>query len=706
MAQVQDEFDKAGKQPGVQVWRIEDMGKLVPIPVEEYGNFYTGDTYIVLHTMERNHHIYLWKGAETSQDESGAGVILTIQMDDYLQRPAVQVMVCQGHEPSSFVSLFRQGPHGKNGIKFLKGGKESAFNDVETNLVDVQRLLHVKGRRSIRATEREFSWLSFNTGDSFIIDLGEKIYVWSGSESNAFERMKCTMIAKDIRDSERAGRGSVENILEGEEPEVVIELLGPKPDLPPGTSDKAADKRKIKDESGEMEIELVADKSPFDQDSLAQDNCFILDSGSDIHVWIGKEADTEERVAAIKRAQQFVSQKNCSKETSIYVQKGGSEDATFKQFFPDWLDKDETTDPTKPVNRGRIAQVEQIPFDAEALHDNKKMAAQHGMVDDGSGEIWRVEGDDKKLVDPSTYGQFFGGDCYLVLYTYTDDGRKKHIIYTWQGLNCSQDELAASAILTVYLDDSMNGAPTQVRVPQGKEPAHLVSLFKDRTLVIHLGGTSRDQAEDSPAGSTRLFHIRQSSTKVGRAVEVEPTATCLNTNDVFVLKTPESLFLWKGKGSNEEELEAAEYVANMLGGSLTDVEENQEPDEFWEALGGKKPYQTSRALRNIVIPPRLFGCSNKTGRLIAEEVAEVFQQLDLAPDDVMLLDTWDQVNHITSADYLSSDPAGRKDIPITIVKQGEEPLTFTGWFQAWNPDAWDNTFLDNIQRHKALKKKK
>lgn len=40
------------------------------------------------------------------------------------------------------------------------------------------------------------------------------------------------------------------------------------------------------------------------------------------------------------------------------------------------------------------------------------------------------------------------------------------------------------------------------------------------------------------------------------------------------------------------------------------------PAEFWSALGGKKEYQTSKSLQNMVKPPRLFGCSNKTGRLI------------------------------------------------------------------------------------------
>lgn len=46
-------------------------------------------------------------------------------------------------------------------------------------------------------------------------------------------------------------------------------------------------------------------------------------------------------------------------------------------------------------------------------------------------QIWRVEGNGKVAVDPSTYGQFYGGDCYLLLYSYDAGGPEKHIIYTW-----------------------------------------------------------------------------------------------------------------------------------------------------------------------------------------------------------------------------------------------------------------------------------
>uniref|UniRef100_A0A8C5CET0 Scinderin like a n=1 Tax=Gadus morhua TaxID=8049 RepID=A0A8C5CET0_GADMO len=717
------EFQIAGKKPGLQVWRLEKMD-LKPVPSEAYGYFFTGDSYILLYTTKApSYYIHMWLGSESSADEQGAAAIFATQMDEFLGGGPQQFREVQGYESNRFMGYF------KNGVQYKKGGAASGFKHVKTNDVTAKRLLHLKGRRIIRATEVEMSWDSFNNNDCFIIDLGKDIYQWCGSKCNRYERLKSTTVAIGIRDNERSGRSDLHMVDEGDESDEIIEVLGPKPDIPDGSKDDEADRASkrtatlymvISDATGSMKATLVSEASPFKQADLLLTECYLLDNQADkkLFVWKGPSANAAERNAAMNAAQQYIKQKNYPMHTQIQILPGGGESTLFKQFFCDWKAKYDTTGPGEAYTIGSIAVVEQIPFDATALHNNQAMAAQHNMVDDGSGEvkIWRVEEGEKVAVEQSSYGQFFGGDCYLILYSYSLGGRRQHIIYIWQGLKCSQGELTASAFLTVTLDDEMGGTPVQVRVTQGQEPAHLVSLFKEKPMMLFLGGTSRKGGQSQP-GSTRLFHIRRSTTGATRAVEVEPSAAFLNTNDVFVLKSEGSAFMWRGLGSTEEEEAAAKYVADYLGGSLKEVKEGGEPAAFWSALGGKKEYQTSKSLQNMVKPPRLFGCSNKTGRLIAEEVPGELTQMDLAPDDIMLLDTWDQIflwigkdaNDVEkkgapkiATDYVSSDPSGRGPIPVTTIKQGSEPPTFTGWFQAWDPKMGDNSRDVLSRRRSAL----
>lgn len=60
------EFEKAGQQPGLQVWRIENFD-LVAVPENLYGGFYTGDAYVVLNTIKQRsgslqYDLHFWLG--------------------------------------------------------------------------------------------------------------------------------------------------------------------------------------------------------------------------------------------------------------------------------------------------------------------------------------------------------------------------------------------------------------------------------------------------------------------------------------------------------------------------------------------------------------------------------------------------------------------------------------------------------------------
>lgn len=56
------EFENAGKKAGLQVWRVEKMD-LKPVPSELHGNFFTGDSYIVLYTTSPpSYNVHSWIG--------------------------------------------------------------------------------------------------------------------------------------------------------------------------------------------------------------------------------------------------------------------------------------------------------------------------------------------------------------------------------------------------------------------------------------------------------------------------------------------------------------------------------------------------------------------------------------------------------------------------------------------------------------------
>nr|AAU88242.1 ubiquitous gelsolin [Danio rerio] len=717
------EFERAGKEPGLQVWRIEKFD-LVAVPENLYGGFYTGDAYLVLKTIKQTsgnlqYDLHFWLGDYCTQDESGSAAIFTVQMDDYLGGKPIQYREVQGHESKAFLGYF------KKGLQYMQGGVASGFKHVVTNEVVMQRVLQVKGRRVVRATEVPVSWDSFNQGDCFILDLGNEIYQWCGSKSNRFEKLKATQLAKGIRDNERSGRARVYVCDEGVEREKMLEVLGEKPDLPEGASDdvkadasnrKMAKLYKVSDASGDMAIALVAAENPFTQSALESSDCFILDHGSDgkIFVWKGKDANMEERKAAMKTADEFIKKMGYPKHTQVQISpRNGAKHPFLKQFFKNWRDVDQTEGMGVHIVSNSIAKIEKVPFRCltSARFTSNGRPTWNDRQRQWRKQIWRIEGSDKVPVDPSTYGQFYGGDSYIILYSYRHGGRQGHIIYIWQGADSTQDEIGASAILGAQLDDELGGGPVQVRVVQGKEPAHLISLFGGQPMVVHKGGTSREGGQTAPA-ETRLFQVRSNSAGCTRAVEIDAVSSNLNSNDAFVLVTPAASFIWVGQGASDIEKHGAQQLCGILGVSPSELSEGGEDGGFWDALGGKADYRTSSRLKDKMNahPPRLFACSNKTGRFIIEEVPGEMTQEDLATDDVMILDTWDQVfvwigneahdeekmEAMTSAaQYIQTDPANRDPrTAIVKIKQGFEPPTFTGWFLGWDHDYWSTDPLE------------
>ncbi|CDQ57862.1 unnamed protein product [Oncorhynchus mykiss] len=708
--------------PGLQIWRIEAL-EMVPFPSKAYGNFYEGDSYIILYVSNQcnmnssfTYDIHFWLGKDTSNDEQGAAAIYTTMMDEHLGGVAVQHREAQGYESDTFRGYFKQG------IIYKKGGVASGMKQVETNTYNIRRLLHVKGKKHVVAGEVDMSWSSFNKGDVFLLDLGNLIIQWNGPKSNRMEKLKGMTLAKDIRDRERGGRAQV-SVVEGDDEKsseeamkLMKQHLGETrrdirdciaPDNIVDQKLKSSVKLfHISDAQGNLVVQEVAVK-PLTQDLLNHEDCFLLDQGGTrIFIWKGKKASKTERSESLDKAEAYKKAKGYPISTYIEMVNDGAESAVFKQLFQRWTVKGQTVGMGTTSSTGKIAKVEQIKFDATSMHARPDLAAQQKMVDDGTGEaeVWRLEDSELVPVDRKWLGHFYGGDCYLILYKYEVSNRSHYMLYMWQGRHATTGELAASAFQAVNIDRQYNGEPVQVRVPMGKEPLHLMAIFKGKMVVYEEGSSRVNSKHVQPA--VRLFHIHGTNEFNTRAIEVPARSSSLNSNDVFVLSTDTCCYLWYGKGCSGDEREMGKSLADIISRREKQViAEGQEPAHFWVNLGGKSQYADSKRLQeeHTNITPRLFECSNQTGRFLATEITN-FNQDDLDEDDIMLLDIWDMVflwigkgaNQIekdnvvpTAQEYLKSHPGGRDvDTPIVMIKQGFEPPTFTGWFHAWDPHMW------------------
>ncbi|CAO1422019.1 unnamed protein product, partial [Diamesa serratosioi] len=736
-------FAAAGRVKGLEIWRIENF-EPIPYPKSDYGKFYTGDSYIVLNTVESKNKVlswdvHFWLGLETTQDEAGTAAIMTVQLDDVLNGAPVQHREVQDHESTLFLNYF------KPGVRYMPGGVASGFKKTEINAGGDKRLFQVKGKKNIRVRQVDLSVSAMNKGDCFILDNGNNIYVYVGQKSKRVEKMKAISAANQIRDQDHNGRSSVHIVDEysnQRDSEEFFEILGSGspsqvPDESTSEDDEAFERSDalgvalytVSDATGALKVDPIATK-PLKQEMLNTNDCFILDTGSGIYVWVGKKATAEEKSQSLSRAQGFLKTKKYPTWTKVTRIVEGAESAPFKQYFFTWRDRGATHNRLiRAANDDDSETSDNVEFDPSIFHQLKKSGgrALGFMPDNGEGdaEVWRVEDMELKPVAPENYGFFFGGDSYVIKYEYKNKrGGHGFIIYYWQGLQSSIDEKSSAAIHAVRLDNELNGKAVQVRVVQGFEPRHFLKIFKGK-IITFTGGKASGfknlrEHDTYDVDGTRLFRIRGTCAEDVRATQMPETSVSLASDDAFILETPATTYIWYGNGASVFEKEMASSVSKSVSPDREAqvIEEGDEPAEFWDALGGKGDYDTEIDPAGApFLEPRLFHCHIlKNGKFRAEEVSS-YSQDDLDLDDIMVLDGGDEVyvwvgqgateeekakSMDMAKEYIRSDPTERSEDTASIITipQGAEPRSFKRLFPSWNDFLWENFISYEDYRNK------
>ncbi|KAL8603877.1 hypothetical protein ACOMHN_049695 [Nucella lapillus] len=648
---VDEAFEGAGATPGMEVWRIKKL-KVVKQEEESFGSFYSGDSYIVLVTKQLPNSprlewdIHFWLGKDTTQDEKGVAAYKTVELDEGLGGGPVQHREVHDHESKKFLSYF------KAGIRYMDGGMDSGFKKVERDKYET-RLMHIKGKRNVRVRQVKCHCSSLNQGDVFLLDCGLAIHVWCGPQSSKLERIKGAEVAKRISDEERGARAEIKIVDDrwdtteqgwNTDP-AFFEALGSQEDI------RAAD------DGG--------DDTEFERTAAEEIKLFRVSDAS------GSVEVTEVGEKPLKR--EHLDSNDCfildSGPSGIYA----------------WIGRKCTKNEKK-----------------SAWNNATEFLTIRGYAD------WTPVTQVVEEGETPLFKQYFGH------WTDPNDQTGLGKVHTSQKVAKQSNEKFETTTLhsnkaackkeSNMVDDG--SGKTQVRVVQGGEPEHFLTIFKGK-MVIFLGGINNKE----PDSSTRLFQIRGTNNVNTKAIQVQPRAASLNSNDVFIVDTEKDIYLWVGKGASEEEKKVASEVVKHICpdrnvSDLKLVEEGQESPDFWDILGGQKPYATGSRQdeQGTEMPARLFQCSNASGRFKVEEVVD-FSQEDLCEDDVMLLDTFTEVivwvgsganetekkEALTTAlEYIRTDPAGRNEDNTLIlhIKQGFEPPSFTGHFHGWDPEKW------------------
>jgi len=197
-AQTEPAWKGAGERVGLQIWRIVKF-KVVSWHKDQYGEFYSGDSYIILNTYkERDQHelkydVHFWIGKYSTQDEYGTAAYKTVELDTYLDDKPVQHREVQGHESSMFKSYFTS-------ITLLKGGADSGFKRVLPEAY-VPRLFKVERQKNKKITCVEIPLKKGNLGsdDVFLIDSGVVIYQYNGKSCSADEKFKAATVSNRMK---------------------------------------------------------------------------------------------------------------------------------------------------------------------------------------------------------------------------------------------------------------------------------------------------------------------------------------------------------------------------------------------------------------------------------------------------------------------------------------------------------------------------
>ncbi|XP_064421481.1 supervillin isoform X3 [Latimeria chalumnae] len=487
-------------------------------------------------------------------------------------------------------------------------------------------LLRIKGRRHVQTRLVEPKAGSLNSGDCYLLLTPQHCFLWIGEFANVIEKAKASELATFIQTKRDLGCKApqvtvIDEAVNGNSSKAkeFWNLLG-------GRTDYQAAGDPEEDEAYENAIlesncvyRLVEDKLVPDNESWAKiptcsllnsKEVLLLDFGSEVYIWHGKEVSLGQRKMAIQLGKQLWSgpydYTNCRvnpldqnpQNTSPKQGEGRpdwaifgrltehNETILFKEKFLDWAEHRKDTEKEKEcvVESKRSSASESDsdlkPYDAKLMVppsttpvstvlDGLNILRGYGIIETGDGrpaeiqttgvDVWHIQEFEYSEMQRESIGQFHEGDTYVIKWKYTVSS----IVGKYQkpeqisGGGAGKEKYAYFFWQGCKSSVSAKGASALMTVELDMERGAqvLVSQSKEPPcflqlfqggMVIHAG--CREEDENSTKGPWRLFCVRGQVPVEGSLLEVECSCRSLRSRTSLILINSLSglVYLWHG----------------------------------------------------------------------------------------------------------------------------------------------------------------
>lgn len=330
-AESEPAWQGSGQEVGVQIWRIVKF-KVTHWEKEQYGEFYNGDSYIILNTYKEEdedvlkYDVHFWIGKYSSQDEYGTAAYKTVELDTFLDDRPIQHREVQGHESSLFKTYFPT-------MTLLKGGADTGFRRVLPESYP-PRLLHVmkQANKRITCTEIALKRGNLKSDDVYIIDNGHALFQWNGKDCSADEKFKAAGEVSAIKSSRGNATCTVleEKHTSDKHPALLLLRQGESKEKAAVTAEKKM--FIVSDADGSLDMDEIADGDNISKDLLKPEDVFVICTGNHCYCWVGGTASIDERRNGLSYASNYLN-KTETPWLPITVIAQGKENEEFKNAF-------------------------------------------------------------------------------------------------------------------------------------------------------------------------------------------------------------------------------------------------------------------------------------------------------------------------------------------------------------------------------------